>query len=83
MASVADLIEYRRHHERLIERTVTVKLPSMFGANFDLHVYRASTDEQPHLAVCLDIPQPVGDTGAPPIQEPNCRKLGTCSCASG
>ncbi len=70
MCSIADLIEYRRHHERLIERTVTVELPSYFGAKFDLHVYRSKIDERPHLALCLGIPRPVGDAGAPPIQEP-------------
>ncbi len=70
MCSVADLIEYRRRTEKLVTRTVSVKLPTSFGAEFDVHVYRSKIDEQPHLALSLGLPAPVGDAGAPPLSEP-------------
>jgi 3,4-dihydroxy 2-butanone 4-phosphate synthase/GTP cyclohydrolase II len=70
MASIADLIEYRRRNEKLVTRTVTVDLPTRFGATFQVHVYRSKIDERPHLALSLGLPQPVGDVGAPPLQEP-------------
>src|SRR5262245_14326347 len=31
MVTVADLIEYRRRHERLVERVVSVRLPTAYG----------------------------------------------------
>lgn len=70
MCSVADLIEYRRRHERLVERAVTVKLPTEIGVEFDLHVYRSRIDQQSHLAVTLGLPRPVGEVGAAPLSEP-------------
>jgi 3,4-dihydroxy 2-butanone 4-phosphate synthase/GTP cyclohydrolase II len=51
ICSVADLIAHRRHHERLVERTTSVKLPTAYGV-FDLHVYQAKYDHNPHLALC-------------------------------
>jgi 3,4-dihydroxy 2-butanone 4-phosphate synthase/GTP cyclohydrolase II len=50
MCSVADLIAYRRRTERLIERETTVKFPTEHGL-FDLHVYKATYDQHPHLAL--------------------------------
>ena len=70
MCSVADLIKYRRCNEKLVERSVTIGLPSSFGVEFDLHVYGTKISQQVHLAICLDIPRPVDTAGAPPIQEP-------------
>ena len=31
MVTVSDLIEYRRRHERLVERVVSVRLPTAYG----------------------------------------------------
>jgi 3,4-dihydroxy 2-butanone 4-phosphate synthase/GTP cyclohydrolase II len=51
LCSVADLIEYRRRSEKLIERGVAVKLPTRHGA-FDLLLYNSFVDANPHLALC-------------------------------
>jgi len=55
ICAIADLIEYRRRHEKLVEQVVTVKLPTLYG-EFDLHVYKTRVDEQIHLAACRNIP---------------------------
>jgi 3,4-dihydroxy 2-butanone 4-phosphate synthase/GTP cyclohydrolase II len=51
LCSVADIINYRRHRERLIERIVSVKLPTRYG-QLDLHLYRSKIDEYLHIALC-------------------------------
>ncbi len=57
MASVADVIEYRRHKEKLIEKVVDVHLPTAWG-EFRLHCYKSLIDEYLHLAlVAGDISQ--------------------------
>lgn len=48
--SVKDLIEYRRRKEKLVQRVVTVNLPTKFG-QFKLHLYRSTIDEHHHLAL--------------------------------
>lgn len=50
MGSVADLIEFRRRAESLVELLHIVKLPTDFGV-FDLHCYQAKTDKREHLAL--------------------------------
>jgi 3,4-dihydroxy 2-butanone 4-phosphate synthase/GTP cyclohydrolase II len=52
MCSVADIIDWRRRREKLIERQVDIKLPTRFG-EFDLLLYTAVVDAQPHLALTL------------------------------
>jgi 3,4-dihydroxy 2-butanone 4-phosphate synthase/GTP cyclohydrolase II len=52
MCTIEDLIQYRRQRERLIKRELTLKLPTRF-AEFDLAVYTAVVDPEPHLALCL------------------------------
>jgi 3,4-dihydroxy 2-butanone 4-phosphate synthase/GTP cyclohydrolase II len=56
IASIADLIEYRRRQERLIEKLVEVDLPTRHGS-FRVHLYRSQVDEYLHLAMCA------GDVG--------------------
>lgn len=51
LCSVADLIAYRRKTERLVEKIVAVKMPTVFG-NFDLHLYKSLVDEYLHIALC-------------------------------
>jgi 3,4-dihydroxy 2-butanone 4-phosphate synthase/GTP cyclohydrolase II len=67
MASVASIIEHRRRHECLVERTVSVKLPSRFGV-FDVHVYASKVDEREHVALTMGVPLPA--VGAPPLPDP-------------
>jgi 3,4-dihydroxy 2-butanone 4-phosphate synthase / GTP cyclohydrolase II len=61
MCTVADLIRHRRQTERLVERVVSVKLPTTF-ATFDLHLYRSIVDPTEHVALTLgvDVPPPDG-----------------------
>lgn len=61
IASIADLIEFRRTKEKLVERVETVKMPTEFG-DFQLHLYRSKVDEQHHIALVagnLDTQSPV------------------------
>src|SRR5580704_1976743 len=50
ICTIADLIEYRRTREKLVERVETVKMPTDYG-DFDLHLYRSKLDGQHHLAL--------------------------------
>jgi len=50
MGAVADLIEFRRRAESLVELLHIVKLPTDFG-QFDLHCYLAKNDKKEHLAL--------------------------------
>ncbi|HUW55769.1 MAG TPA: bifunctional 3,4-dihydroxy-2-butanone-4-phosphate synthase/GTP cyclohydrolase II [Planctomycetota bacterium] len=67
MCSVADVIEYRRRSEKLIERGVAVKLPTRHGT-FDLILYKSRVDPNPHLALCIggigtaDAPRDLSET---------------------
>ena len=50
ICTIADLIEYRRTREKLVEREETIKMPTDYG-DFDLHLYRSKLDGQHHLAL--------------------------------
>jgi 3,4-dihydroxy 2-butanone 4-phosphate synthase/GTP cyclohydrolase II len=50
ICTMADLIEYRRTREKLVERLEVVKMPTEYG-EFDLYLYRSRLDEQHHLAL--------------------------------
>jgi 3,4-dihydroxy 2-butanone 4-phosphate synthase/GTP cyclohydrolase II len=50
ICTIADLIEFRRTREKLVERVEIVKMPTDYG-DFDLHLYRSKTDGQHHLAL--------------------------------
>jgi 3,4-dihydroxy 2-butanone 4-phosphate synthase/GTP cyclohydrolase II len=52
IASVADLIAYRRRNERLVEHEVSVELPTKHGT-FDCHLYRSREDGSEHIAMTL------------------------------
>lgn len=55
ICTIADLIEFRRTREKLIDRVEVVKLPTEYG-DFDLHLYRSKLDGQHHLAlVCGEV----------------------------
>ncbi|MFH1228289.1 MAG: bifunctional 3,4-dihydroxy-2-butanone-4-phosphate synthase/GTP cyclohydrolase II [Planctomycetota bacterium] len=66
LASIADIIKYRRMNERLIERTTSAKLPTKYG-QFKLHLYRSLTDDYLHMALCLG---DIGDEKSKKIDEP-------------
>ncbi|MEY4385877.1 MAG: hypothetical protein RLY20_1160 [Verrucomicrobiota bacterium] len=50
IATIADLIEYRRTRELLVERVEAIKMPTDYG-DFDLHLYRSRIDGQHHMAL--------------------------------
>jgi 3,4-dihydroxy 2-butanone 4-phosphate synthase/GTP cyclohydrolase II len=53
--TVRDLIEYRRKHEKLVERITSVDFPTKYG-DFKLYMYRSEVDDHHHLAlVCGDV----------------------------
>ncbi len=55
ICSIADLIQFRREREKLVERIEVVKLPTDYG-DFDLYLYRSKLDGQHHLAlVCGEV----------------------------
>jgi 3,4-dihydroxy 2-butanone 4-phosphate synthase/GTP cyclohydrolase II len=55
LCTIADLIQFRRTREKLVERLEVVELPTEYG-DFKLFLYRSKTDEQNHLAlVCGDV----------------------------
>ena len=69
VCSVQDVIRWRRRKEHLITREASAKLPTDLG-EYDIHAYTARADPEPHLALSMGIPCPVGDTPNPPIDEP-------------
>ncbi len=52
MCSVADIIEYRRKTEKLIEKLAQAKMPTDFG-EFNVAIYRSVVDGQEHMAVWM------------------------------
>lgn len=56
MGCIADLVEYRRRRERLIERVAVAKMPTRFG-EFDCHTYHSRVDGRTHMALTVGIPR--------------------------
>jgi 3,4-dihydroxy 2-butanone 4-phosphate synthase/GTP cyclohydrolase II len=50
MVTVADLIEYRRRHEQLVERTTTVRMPTAYG-EFTAVAFRETLTGKNHIAL--------------------------------
>jgi 3,4-dihydroxy 2-butanone 4-phosphate synthase/GTP cyclohydrolase II len=50
IVTVKDLIEYRMMREKLVQRVVQTRLPTMFG-DFQIYLYRSETDNKEHLAL--------------------------------
>jgi 3,4-dihydroxy 2-butanone 4-phosphate synthase/GTP cyclohydrolase II len=50
MITVADLVAYRRRHDKLVERVVSTGLPTAFG-DFDVVGYRSLVDDKHHVAM--------------------------------
>ena len=48
--TIAQLVEYRRKGEKLVNCTEVIKLPTDFG-EFDCHLYEIDTDDSHHLAL--------------------------------
>jgi 3,4-dihydroxy 2-butanone 4-phosphate synthase / GTP cyclohydrolase II len=50
MVTVADLVEYRRRHEKLVERITTVRLPTAYG-EFTAVAFRETLTGKHHVAL--------------------------------
>jgi 3,4-dihydroxy 2-butanone 4-phosphate synthase/GTP cyclohydrolase II len=50
LITIADLVEYRRRHEKLVERVVETRLPTGFG-EFTAIGYRSLVDDKHHVAM--------------------------------
>jgi 3,4-dihydroxy 2-butanone 4-phosphate synthase/GTP cyclohydrolase II len=50
MITVADLVEYRRRHEKLVERGATVRLPTEYG-EFEAIAFRETLTGKTHVAL--------------------------------
>jgi 3,4-dihydroxy 2-butanone 4-phosphate synthase / GTP cyclohydrolase II len=50
LVTVADLIEYRRHHEQMVERMTTVRLPTGYG-DFTAVAFREKLTGKHHVAL--------------------------------
>ncbi|MCW3013546.1 MAG: bifunctional 3,4-dihydroxy-2-butanone-4-phosphate synthase/GTP cyclohydrolase [Solirubrobacterales bacterium] len=50
MVTIADLIAYRRRHDKLVERVVETAMPTAFG-DFNVVGYRSLVDEKHHVAM--------------------------------
>lgn len=69
ICSVQQVIEWRRHKERLINLEATADLPTSHG-DFKLLVYTGKADPEPHLALVHGIPVPEEGKPNEPIEEP-------------
>jgi 3,4-dihydroxy 2-butanone 4-phosphate synthase/GTP cyclohydrolase II len=61
IVSIEDLVEYRRHKEKLVEKVVSTHLPTQNG-RFDVHLYKSSVDTKEHIALVkgkIDTASPV------------------------
>jgi len=68
LCSVAQIIAFRHHKERLIRKVAQVKLPTEF-ATFDLHAYESIIDALPHIALTLGGLGIPGEDGKVPVCE--------------
>ena len=50
MVTIADLIAYRRRHDRLVEKVVEANMPTVFG-DFQVVGYRSLVDDKHHVAL--------------------------------
>jgi 3,4-dihydroxy 2-butanone 4-phosphate synthase/GTP cyclohydrolase II len=51
IGTIADLIAYRRRHERIVERRLTSEIDSRFGGEFKIMVYVNTLNYAEHLAL--------------------------------
>ncbi len=51
IGTIADLIEYRRKHDRYLERRVEADLESAYGAGFKTVIFRNAIDNSEHIAI--------------------------------
>lgn len=69
MGCIADLVEYRRRRERLVERVAVVRMPTEFG-DFDCHSYHSLVDGRTHMALTVGIERAADGGAFHAIEEP-------------
>lgn len=58
ISTIADLIEYRRHHEQLVEPLVDQPVPIQTDAGvFQMHLFRSKLDGKEHVALTHGLPE--------------------------
>jgi len=50
ICTIEELIKYRRRREKLVQQIEVVSMPTDYG-DFDLHLYKSTTDGQHHIAL--------------------------------
>jgi len=58
IVTVADLIDFRMQHERLIRRVAEANLPTKYGGEFKIIVYENDVDDMKHIALVKGDIQP-------------------------
>ena len=51
IGTIEDLIAYRLKNDRIVKRLITNRVDSVYGGDFDLHVYRTTVESVEHLAL--------------------------------
>lgn len=69
MGSIANLIEYRRKNEKLVQRVDSAPFPTQWG-DFTVHLYSSPFDQRLHLALVRGIDLPTDGGPGAPIDEP-------------
>ncbi len=69
ICSIVDIINYRHSFEYLVNKIVSVNLPSKWG-DFTLHYYRSESDNKEHIAICCGDIGEKGNSPAKEIEEP-------------
>ncbi len=70
ICAIADLVEFRRRRERIIDRVAVAQMPTRHGY-FDAYTYQSKIDGRTHVALCVGIERPPEEGGRfPPIEEP-------------
>ena len=52
IASIADLIEYRRHHDNMVQKVAEAVLPTKYG-EFKVMAYKSEIDTDEHVALVM------------------------------
>lgn len=53
VGTIEDMIAYRLKHDRVVKETSVARVNSVYGGNFDMHVYETKMEPVEHLALSL------------------------------
>ena len=75
LVTIADLIEYRRRHEKLVEREIAVRLPTAYG-EFTATLFRETLTGKQHVALVKgDVDGAAGRARARALGVPHRRRV--------